>query len=179
MEKRIHNPLCVYPCRIWIPYPEGVDILVRDEACMNILITYLCKIHYSHVMIHIHTYPVYDKIKLIDESYFISAVFGNCTIRKNSKLLLDHIYWTGATFSDMYSCTADDNPVYEVHVVAVHSRNSENQNVNITVKQRGLVTKPIVIVLTSYNLSKWWVLSGVPLYRVITNVSTSHWHSLN
>ena len=78
--------------------------------------------------------------------------------------------------TDLYSCTTNDNLQHEVHVIGIYGDECYD-TYKVTVLPRGPVTKPIILVLTSYETTHWVVDSSVPLDKVLYGVSFNSQYS--
>ena len=66
----------------------------------------------------------------------------------------------------LHSCTANDNPNYEIHVVGIYG-DRRNRNMRVRLIKKDDVTKPIIVVLTSNEPTNWNIDSSVLLQKVI------------
>lgn len=104
--------------------------------------------------------------------FFISARYGNCIIRPNPLSALGYRDPSVTSeYKALYSCTANDNPIFEVHVIAILASNSLRNEYNIAVVAKGEPTKPIILILTSSAGINWKINSQVGIYKVIYGVS--------
>lgn len=100
------------------------------------------------------------------------AEVGNCSIRENPPTALGYKDPKG-TYRYSYqlnSCTTNDNSHYEVHLIGIFG-SSNNNNYEIYVRPRGPVTKPIILVLTSYKTTNWIIDTSVYIETVLYGVS--------
>ena len=67
------------------------------------------------------------------------------------------------------SCTTADNSQYEVHVIGIYGDRTYN-TYEISLRLRGPVDKPVVLVLTSYEATNWKVDTSIDLYKVLYSV---------
>lgn len=118
-----------------------------------------------------------SQIKLIHCTCIIINLYnlaevGNCSIRKHPPTALGYKDPT-RTYRNNYplnSCTTNDNSHYEVHLIGIYGDSNYN-NYEIYVRPRGLVTKPIILVLTSYETTNWIVDTSVYIQNVLYGVS--------
>ena len=102
-----------------------------------------------------------------------SAEVGNCSIRKDPPTALGYrdpsASYPSSGYS-LYSCTTNDNSVYEVHVIGIYG-DSVHNTYEVSVLPRGAVTKPIVLILTSVRTTHWKVHTAVDTLEVVYGVS--------
>ncbi|XP_076078131.1 uncharacterized protein LOC143048363 isoform X1 [Mytilus galloprovincialis] len=92
---------------------------------------------------------------------------GNCVIRKEPQTALGY-----KDPSDTYpypileleSCTTNDNSVYELHVISIFGL---DEIYEVSIKPRGPVSKPIILVLISCSSVHWRLETPVGLYKVL------------
>ncbi|VDI32624.1 Hypothetical predicted protein, partial [Mytilus galloprovincialis] len=109
------------------------------------------------------------------EGFNVASCFPqkeNCAILKNPPTAIGYkdpsVKYPWFYDYDLYSCTTNDNPKYEVHVVSIGSF-SEN-TYEISIVPRGPVIKPIILVLTSdsyYTTTHWMIESPVGINKVL------------
>ncbi|CAG2190704.1 unnamed protein product [Mytilus edulis] len=86
---------------------------------------------------------------------------GNCVIREKSQIALG--YAPSESYLFFKSCTTNDNSRYELHVISTYS--GDPRVFEITIRPRGPVIKPIVLVLMSESII-WKINTPVGLYKV-------------
>ncbi|VDI32625.1 Hypothetical predicted protein [Mytilus galloprovincialis] len=88
---------------------------------------------------------------------------GNCVIREKSQTALG--YAPLESYLELKSCTTNDNTRYELHVISTFG--GPNDVFEITIKPRGPVIKPIILVLMSDLSIIWKIDTPVGLYKVL------------
>ncbi|OPL32859.1 hypothetical protein AM593_09178, partial [Mytilus galloprovincialis] len=116
------------------------------------------------------------------EGFNVASCFPqkeNCAILKNPPTAIGYkdpsVKYPWFYDYDLYSCTTNDNPKYEVHVVSIGSF-SEN-TYEISIVPRGPVIKPIILVLTSdsyYTTTHWMIESSVGINKVLYGGQSKH-----
>ena len=111
----------------------------------------------------------------LSNNYFHTVKFGSCAIEKtalgdNSAAIPSYRGHTQITSS----CVASDNCQNSVHVISVYKAQStgfrvQSGSVSVHVSATGEDTKPLMLVLTSYNPIRWSISipSGVVFDKVI------------
>ncbi|CAG2190703.1 unnamed protein product [Mytilus edulis] len=98
---------------------------------------------------------------------------GNCAILKNPPTASGYkdpsVKYPGTYDYPLYSCTTNDNPKYEVHVVSLKG-NYKEFIYKISIVPRGPVVKPIILVLTSElwtGSTQWMIETPVGINKVL------------
>ncbi|CAG2253988.1 unnamed protein product [Mytilus edulis] len=93
---------------------------------------------------------------------------GNCVIREEPQTALGYKDPSDAysNHNQLQSCTTNDNSIYELHVIRIFGIDEVYE---VSVKPRGPVSKPIILVLISYSGSSvhWRLDTPVGLYKVL------------
>ena len=114
-------------------------------------------------------------MKLYNLTCVISAVVGNCSVRENPPTAIGYkdftVRYQGYEY-ELNSCTTAYNSVYEVHVVGIYGDDKFN-TYEVSVRPRGPVTKPVILVLTSFLTTHWKIDTPINLYRVFYSVSST------
>ncbi|CAC5376155.1 unnamed protein product [Mytilus coruscus] len=92
---------------------------------------------------------------------------GNCGIREEPQTALGYKDPSDSYSSHIFklkSCTTNDNSRYELHVISIFG---SDENYEISIKPRGPVIKPIILVLISFSSIHWQIDTPVELYKVL------------
>ena len=112
-------------------------------------------------------------VKIFINSVYNVAEVGNCVIREEPPTGLGYKD-PSATYPNygykLNSCTTADNTNYEAHVIGIYGDRTYNIY-EVFVRQRGPITKPVILVLTSYITTHWRVDTSVSLHKVLYGVS--------
>ncbi|XP_062596265.1 uncharacterized protein LOC134257689, partial [Saccostrea cucullata] len=109
-----------------------------------------------------YSYP-YDYSRYYNK-YNCYPEVGNCIIRQSPPFALAQVQSLKYGYT-LRGCVANDNPDYEVHVIGIYG--DPFSGYDIVIRQRGEVTKPIVLVLSSYEATYWWIDTSVHIHSVI------------
>jgi len=104
-----------------------------------------------------------------------AAIVGSCHITQGASVRVGTPTYTGKS-QTTYSCVANDNCNYDVHVIANYESNGHsgfrihntgNTNVNLAVT--GTSSKPLILVFVSYEPVNWTLTipTGVVIDRII------------
>ena len=102
------------------------------------------------------------------------AIDGNCRVTQGASIRVGTPTYSGRA-QTTYSCVANDNCNYDVHVVSIyesdpyhgyHHTNTRNTRVNLAVN--GTSTKPLILVVISYEPVRWTL--NIPIGVVIDRV---------
>lgn len=74
----------------------------------------------------------------------------------------------------LHSCTTVGNNKNEVHVIGIYGNRKQN-TYTINVISRGPVTKPIILVLSSYEVTHWKINSTVDVAEVLYRVTNANY----
>ena len=106
------------------------------------------------------------------------AIIGSCHITKDNSTALGTPTFTGQS-QTTYSCVANDNCRYNVHVIGNYESNGRHgfgiqrttgrTNVNLRVSGPNEGTKPLILVFVSYEPVTWIlsIPSGVVIERIL------------
>ncbi|XP_061164183.1 uncharacterized protein LOC133173223 [Saccostrea echinata] len=89
---------------------------------------------------------------------------GNCIIRESPQFALAHVQSLKYGYT-LRSCVANDNPHYEVHMIGIYGDSWSEYK--IVIHPRGEVKKPLVLVLSSYHSTSWWIDTSVHIDSII------------
>ena len=104
-----------------------------------------------------------------------TAIDGNCRITQGASVRVGTPTDSGSA-QTTYSCVANDNCNYDVHVVSIYEsdryhgyRHTNTRDTRVNLRVTGTSTKPLVLVLVSYEPVRWTlsIPSGVVIDRVI------------
>ena len=104
-----------------------------------------------------------------------TAIDGNCRITQGASVRVGTPTYTGRA-QTTYSCVANDNCNYDVHVIANYESNGHTGfrvhntgNTGVNLRVTGTSTKPLILVFVSYEPVRWTlsIPSGVVIDRVI------------
>ncbi|KAK3090466.1 hypothetical protein FSP39_012113 [Pinctada imbricata] len=93
---------------------------------------------------------------------------GNCSIRKNPVTAIGRAIKSSRTHSgyELNSCTTNDNSNYEVHVIGMYGSRRNNM-VKVNLVERAPVTKPIILILASYEATHWEIQTTNKIQKLI------------
>ena len=106
---------------------------------------------------------------------FLSAIDGNCRVTQGASVRVGTPTYSGRA-ETTYSCVANDNCNYDVHVIANYESNGHHDfrvhntgNTSVNLVVNGTSTKPLILVFVSYEPVRWTlnIPSGVVIDRVI------------
>ena len=115
------------------------------------------------------------KLLCVTNLVILTAIDGNCRVTQGASVHVGTPTYSGRA-QTTYSCVANDNYNYDVHVIANYESNGHhgfrvhntgNTGVNLAVT--GTSTKPLILVFVSYEPVRWTlsIPSGVVIDRVI------------
>ena len=129
---------------------------------------------------------VYSLI-IINYALLHAATFGSCRIgadANNSVGTPTYSRRGNGGLSTVYSCVANDNCNYDVHVVGCHESqylsNRRLSSSHVSINVQGQSSKPLILVLLAYRPMRWslGISSNVVIDTVIL-VSTKQQHYHN
>ena len=103
------------------------------------------------------------------------AIDGNCRVTQGASIRVGTPTYSGRA-QTTYSCVANDNCNYDVHVIANYESNGHHGfrvhntgNTRVNLRVTGTSTKPLILVFVSYEPVRWTlsIPSGVVIDRVI------------
>lgn len=90
---------------------------------------------------------------------------GNCIVRENPPFALAKVSSLNYGYK-LQSCVTNDNPNNEVHVIGVY----ESGSYTVRILPRGETTKPLILVLVSYDPVTWRIDTSVHIDSIVYDV---------